>query len=126
MWQRRTRFFPLTLIVSGLFISPSLTRGQLNNLPITTTLASTISSGAITDIQSDGFGSYLDGVEAVASFLTTNGYNRIVWGDWQFGALSSTTRKVRLSIANPIQLLQQFITGASFQKKCCSPARLLL
>ena len=93
---------------------------------IATTLASTISSGAITDIQSDGFGSYLDGVEAVASFLTTNGYNRIVWGDWQFGALSSTTRKVRLSIANPIQLLQQFITGASFQKKCCSPARLLL
>jgi hypothetical protein len=75
---------------------------QLNNLPITTALLSTDQSGAITDIQSDGLGAYFDGVDAGTSFLTTNGYNGIVWGDWQFGTLSSTTRKVSISFANPI------------------------
>jgi len=40
----------------------------------------------------------------VTSFLTTNGYNGIVWGDWQFDALSSTTRVVSIGFANPIQV----------------------
>src|SRR5215470_19393700 len=75
---------------------------QLSNLPITTSLLSEDASGTITDIQSDGLGSYFDGVDADTSFLTTNGYNGIVWGDWQFGTLNSTTRKVSLSFANPI------------------------
>src|SRR5882724_2602065 len=74
------------------------------NLPITTTFANADASGAIADIQSDGLGSYFDSVEAVTSFLTTNGYNGIVWGDWQFGTLNSTTRKVSISFANPIQV----------------------
>jgi len=77
---------------------------QVSNLPITTTLLSTDSSGTIADIQSDSLGSYYDGVEAVTSFLTTNGYNGIVWGDWQFGTLNSTARKVSISFANPIQV----------------------
>jgi hypothetical protein len=76
----------------------------LSNLPITTSLANTDSSGTIADIQSDSLGSYFDGVDAVTSFLTTNGYNGIVWGDWQFGTLNSTTRKVSISFANPIQV----------------------
>lgn len=76
---------------------------QLSNLPITTVLLSTDPSGSITDIQSDGLGSYFDGVDADTSFLTTNGYNGIVWGDWQFGTINSTTRKVSLSFANSIQ-----------------------
>jgi hypothetical protein len=49
-------------------------------------------------------GPYFDGVNAVTSFLTTNGYNGIVWGDWQFGTLNSTTRKVSISFASPIQV----------------------
>ena len=75
---------------------------HLSNLPITATFASTNSSGVVTDIQSDGGGSYLDGIGGVTSFLTTNGYNGIVWGDWQFDTLSSTTRLVSLSFVNPI------------------------
>ncbi len=73
-----------------------------SNLPITTTLNGADSSGLPTDIQSDGAGSYSDGVAGVTSFLTTNGYNGIVWGDWQFGTLNSTTRLVSISFANAI------------------------
>ena len=75
-----------------------------SNLPITTTLLSTDTSGTISDIQSDGLGSYRHGVDGVTSFLTTNGYNGIIWGDWQFGTLNSVIRKVSLSFANPIQV----------------------
>lgn len=77
---------------------------QLSNLSITTNLLGTDAAGAVTDLQSDGFGAYTDGVDAVTSFLTTNGYNGIVWGDWQFGTLNSTTRKVSISFANPISV----------------------
>jgi hypothetical protein len=79
---------------------------QPPNLPLTTNLESTDALGAVGDIQSDGLGSYLDGVDAITSFLTSNGYNGIVWGDWQFDALNSTTRKVSLSFANPIPVDQ--------------------
>jgi len=77
---------------------------RFSNLPITATFANADGSGAIADIQSDGLGSYFDGVGGVTSFLTTNGYNGIVWGDWQFDALSSTTRMVSIGFANPIQV----------------------
>jgi hypothetical protein len=77
---------------------------QLGNLPITTILLSTDASGMVADIQSDGLGSYSNGVDSDTSFLTTNGYNGIVWGDWQFGTLNSTTRRVNISFANPIQV----------------------
>ena len=77
---------------------------RTSNLPITATFANADASGAIADIQSDGLGSYFDGVGGMTSFLTTNGYNGIVWGDWQFDALNSTTRLVSISFANPIQV----------------------
>src|SRR5439155_842615 len=75
-----------------------------SNLPVTTAFANTDASDTIADIQSDALGSYFDGVDAVTSFLTVNGYNGIIWGDWQFGTLNSATRKVSISFANPIQL----------------------
>ncbi len=77
-------------------------KGTLSNLPVTTTILSADNFGTITDIQSDGLGSYDDGVDADTSFLTTNGYNGIAWGDWQFGTLNSATRKVYLGFGNPI------------------------
>src|SRR5713101_7041457 len=78
---------------------------RYSNLPITTTFANVDASSAIADIQSDGLGSsYFDGVGGVTSFLTTNGYGGILWGDWQFGTLTSTTRLVSISFANPIQV----------------------
>src|SRR6266568_1585349 len=76
---------------------------RLSNLPITTTFANADASSAMADIQSDGQGSYFDGVGGVTSFLTTNGYNGQIWGDWQFGTLNSTARKVSISFVNPIQ-----------------------
>src|SRR5262245_54303301 len=76
-----------------------------SNLPITSAFAMTDASGGVADIQGDSLGSYFDGVDAVTSFLTTNGYNRIIWGDWQFGTLNSTTRKVYLSFMNPIPVI---------------------
>src|SRR6266581_7367569 len=94
----KLRSFVLVLLAAASFAKGPQ---RLSNLPITTTFANADASSAMADIQSDGQGSYFDGVEAVTSFLTTNGYNGIVWGDWQFGTLNSTTRKVSLSFANP-------------------------
>ena len=78
---------------------------QLSNLSITSTFASADPSGVVADIESDNLGSYLDGVDAVTSFLTTNGYGGIVWGDWQFGTLNSTTRKVSIGLTNAIPVV---------------------
>src|SRR5215475_15681948 len=96
----------VTIVLLICFATAAFAKGsqQLSNLPITTDLLGADTSSAVTDIQSDGLGPYHDGVGAVTSFLTTNGYNGIVWGDWQFGTLDSSTRKVSLSFANPIQV----------------------
>ena len=106
MLQRITRILPLVVVLPALLVTASFAKGpqRLSNLPITTTFLNADTSGAIADIQNDGLGSYFDGVEAVTSFLTTNVYNGLVWGDWQFGTLNSTTRKVSLSFASPIQV----------------------
>ena len=95
----------LTALLLIGFATAAFAKGpsQPSNLPITTDLLGTDASGVVADIQSDSVGPYYDGVAAVTSFLTTNGYNGIVWGDWQFGTLDSTTRKVSLSFATPIQ-----------------------
>jgi hypothetical protein len=68
----KLRSFLLIFLVA---ISFATAPAKLNNLSITTTLNNTDASGALADIQSDALGSYFDGVEAVTSFLTTNGYN---------------------------------------------------
>src|SRR5216683_5068186 len=95
----KLRSFLLIFLAATLFAKGSQ---RLSNLPITATFANADASGAIADIQSDGLGSYFDGVGGVTSFLTTNGYGGILWGDWQFGTLTSTTRLVSISFANPI------------------------
>jgi hypothetical protein len=92
------RFLLIFLAATALAKGPQ----QPSNLPITTMFANTDASAAIADIQSDTRGSYFDGVDAVTSILTTNGYNGIVWGDWQFGVLNSTTRLVNISFGHPI------------------------
>ncbi len=72
--------------------------GHPSNIPLTTYFSDLDSSGLPADIASDGLGAYSDGVAGVTSFLTTNGYNGIVWGDWQFDTYSSTTRAVNHSL----------------------------
>ena len=100
----RLRLFLLALLVTAI-AATALGKGQPpSNLSVTTSFASADASGTITDIQDDGLGPYSDGASGVSNILTTNGYNHQIWGDWQFDALSSTTRTVNISFANPIQL----------------------
>ena len=97
----KLRSFLLIFLAATLYAKGS---PRLSNLPITATFSSTDTSGVVADVQSDGLGSYSNNIAGVTSFLTTNGYNGIVWGDWQFDALSSTTRMVSISFANPISV----------------------
>ena len=91
--QVSKKLFSLSLVLVSLgAIAFANNPNQLSNLSITTILESNDQSGAVADIQSDNLGPYHDGVDGVSSFLTTNGYNGIVWGDWQFGTLNSTVR----------------------------------
>src|SRR5512146_2754554 len=77
-----------------------------NALPITSTFLSYDANNNLADIQSDGLsgGTYYNGVNGVTTFLTCNGYNHQAFGDWQFDALSSTTRTVSIGFVNPIQV----------------------
>jgi hypothetical protein len=68
---------------------------RITTIPITSTFADD-ATGAY-DVQSDGLGDYQNNVNAVTTFLTSNGYNHIQYGDWQFDTYGSTTRKVNLS-----------------------------
>lgn len=76
--------------------------GPITTIPLTTNITDADATGAAYDIQSDGLGAYLNNVNAVTSFLTSNGYNHIQYGDWQFGTLNSTTRLVSISFLNSI------------------------
>jgi hypothetical protein len=71
--------------------------GGITTIPITSTFADLDATGLPYDVQSDGHGSYSNGAAGVTTFLTSNGYNHIAYGDWQFDTYSSTTRKVNLS-----------------------------
>src|SRR5882762_8651570 len=95
----RLRSFLLVLLAAMMWAKGT----PVSNLSVTTNFASADASGTITDIQSDGLGPYSDGVAGIGSILTTNGYNHQIWGDWQFDDLTSATRKVSISFANPIQ-----------------------
>ena len=63
-------------------------------IPVTTNIDDVDANGLPADIGSDGLGPYPHGVNAVTSYLTSNGYNGIAFGDWQFDALASTARLV--------------------------------
>lgn len=73
-------------------------KGRLSNIPLTTDISDFDSNGFPADIASDGLGAYSDNVTGVTSFLTTNVYNGLTWGDWQFGTYNSTARSVKHSL----------------------------
>ena len=77
-----------------------------STLPITSTFLFSDTSNMPTDIQSDGLDgqTYYDNVDSVTTFLTANGYNHQIFGDWQFSTLSSTIRTVSINFANPISV----------------------
>jgi hypothetical protein len=104
--KQAVRPHPLLLVLLAIAMATTaLGKGQPpSNLSVTANFASVDASGTITDIQDDGLGPYSDGVSTVSNILTTNGYNHQIWGDWQFDALSSTSRTVNISFANPIHL----------------------
>jgi hypothetical protein len=67
-------------------------------IPVTTIISDIDANGFPAAIASDGLGSYVHGVNGVTSWLTSNGYNGIAFGDWQFGVLDSPTRIVNQSL----------------------------
>lgn len=48
--------------------------------------------GSGSAIESDNGTPYSNNTDGVTSILTTNGYNGIVWGDWQFDTYNSSAR----------------------------------
>jgi hypothetical protein len=66
-------------------------------IPVTTIISDIDANGLSATIASDG-GSYVQGANGVASWLTSNGYNGIAFGDWQFGVYDSPSRRVNESI----------------------------
>jgi hypothetical protein len=72
--------------------------GHITTIPLTTNITDFDASGGAYDIQSDGSGAYLNNVDAVTTFLTSNGYNHMQYGDWQFDATGSTVRTVKISL----------------------------
>jgi hypothetical protein len=81
-----------------LALSALASAGNITTIPLTTKVTDFDATGVAYDVQSDGLGSYLDNVSVVTTFLTSNGYNHIQYGDWQFDTYSSTVRKVNLSL----------------------------
>jgi len=111
--RRGFRLLSLTLVLLGLCAQSGLAKGHGGGcpppsppavsagsgiciIPVTTIISDTDSNGLTVDIGSDGQGPYLHNVAGVTSWLTSNGYNGIAYGDWQFGTLNSTTRTVGL------------------------------
>src|SRR5262249_55069504 len=68
------------------------------DIAVTTTVENVDGNGLPADLSNDGLGSYFNGVGGVLSVLTANAYNGLTNGDWQFGNLSSTGRKVGHSL----------------------------
>lgn len=73
-------------------------QGSVCVIPVTTLINDLDSNGLMSDIASDGLGSYGNNVGGVTTFLTSNGYNGIAFGDWQFGVYDSLTRNVNESL----------------------------
>lgn len=67
-------------------------------IPVTTAIGDVDAGGLSADIRSDGLGPYPHNVSGVTSYLTSNGYHDIAFGDWQFGTYGSTSRLVGHSI----------------------------
>jgi hypothetical protein len=89
-------WIPSCLIILMILVTTLVFANAITTIPITSTFADLDSTNIPYDVQSDGHGSYTN-TAGVTTFLTSNGYNHIAYGDWQFDTYSSTTRKVKLS-----------------------------
>ena len=75
------------------------------NISVSTYLSDFNASNAPFYVYSDGGGAYQNGVAGVGSYLNSNGYNRISWGDWRLDLYNSPSRLVAVtfSTANAVQ-----------------------
>ena len=67
-------------------------------IPVTTAISDVDANGLPSTIASDGLGPYGHGINGVTWGLTSNGYNGIAFGDWQFGVYDSPSRVVNESL----------------------------
>ena len=70
-------------------------RGPARDTPATTTFQSSDGSGTFFRIQSDGLGSYRNGIDSVSSVIQAI-------GDWQIDTKSSTLRKAYIDFGDPV------------------------
>jgi hypothetical protein len=88
------------IAIAGVFLAGAALGAPVKprpNISVTTVVGDLDSSGLSVDMGSDGAAAYHDGVDGVTSWLTSNGYNGIAYGDWQFSSLASATRTVKLA-----------------------------
>jgi hypothetical protein len=85
----------LVLVLSSLAFA-----GHISTIPLTTNIVDHDVNNVPYDVQSDGLGPYLNNVDVITTFLTSNGYNHMQYGDWQFDGYSSTVRTVNISLDN--------------------------
>ena len=96
---------PFRLASLFVFLATVCFAAKTSNISVTTYLADTDANGVAFMIQSDGqsgpkngvVGEYDDGQQGISSILTANSFHNMPPGDWQFSALSSTTRSVRFT-----------------------------
>ncbi len=68
-----------------------------SDVPVTSYFADFDATGTPYYVQSDGRGSYPNGVNNVTSILVGNGYNHITDGDWRLDMSTSTVRTVGIT-----------------------------
>jgi hypothetical protein len=69
------------------------------DIPVRSTFFDTDAGGGAYTLQSDGGGTYVDGVAGVTSVLMANVYNNLYDGDWQMDASASATRRVAITLS---------------------------
>jgi hypothetical protein len=77
-----------------------------SDLPVTTNVIDYDATNTPYVEQSDGRGSYQNGVDGIVSILVANGYNHITWGDWRLDLMANPTTRtlaITFSTSNAVQ-----------------------
>ncbi len=93
--KRLLILFAAALLFSSMVDNYTEAAPPATDTPATTTIQSFDGSGTFFRIQSDGLGSYLNGVNSVSSIIQAI-------GDWEINTKSSTVRKAYIDFGDPV------------------------